>query len=359
MQINYSAPLGTLGYGYTGYYILKNLIKLGVDVNVSPIGNPQLDMINEFASSWYGNKPIFNNAPSIRIWHQNEVHYRVGNGKHYGFPIFELDKFKPAELNSMNACDELIVTSEWGKEILKRNGVKPTAKVVPLGVDTDIFTPSKPSKRENTIFLNVGKWEIRKGHDILIECFNKAFNKNDKVELWLLCDNIFLQDGGKSWVDKCKNSNLAGKIRIIPRQNTHQNIKDIMDQADVGVFPARAEGWNLELLEMMSIGKNVITTNYSAHTEFCNNSNSKLIECDQLETANDNIWFHNFGSWVYLGDEQQEQLICHMRNLHIDKQNNNLNINYSGIDTGQKFSWKNSAKKLIEAIWTSRTEKAY
>ena len=51
--------------------------------------------------------------------------------------------------------------------------------------------------------------------------------------------------------------------------------------ADCGLFPARAEGWNLELLEMMACGKQVIATNYSAHTEFCTKENSILIESDE------------------------------------------------------------------------------
>ena len=50
-----------------------------------------------------------------------------------------------------------------------------------------------------------------------------------------------------------------------------------MSQVDCGVFPSRAEGRNLELLEMMSAGKHVITTDYSAHTEFCTKDNAGLV----------------------------------------------------------------------------------
>ena len=53
--------------------------------------------------------------------------------------------------------------------------------MVPLGVDCSIFTP-KPSSRKPTIFLNVGKWEKRKGHDVLIEVFNDTFSEDDNVD---------------------------------------------------------------------------------------------------------------------------------------------------------------------------------
>ena len=68
-----------------------------------------------------------------------------------------------------------------------------------------------------------------------------------------------------------------------------------MSQTDCGVFPARAEGWNLELLEMMSCGKNVIATNYSSHTEFCNSENCMLVETTELEDAHDGKWFRGQG----------------------------------------------------------------
>ena len=74
-----------------------------------------------------------------------------------------------------------------------------------------------------------------------------------------------------------KGSGLGNKIRMIPRQKTQNDVYNIMIQTDCGVFPARAEGWNLELLEMMACGKQVIATNYSAHTEFCNPDNCRLI----------------------------------------------------------------------------------
>ena len=59
------------------------------------------------------------------------------------------------------------------------------------------------------------------------------------------------------------------RVKMIPRVNTSEEVARIMGQVDCGVFPARGEGWNLELLEMMSMGKPVIATNYSGHTQFC------------------------------------------------------------------------------------------
>ena len=39
-----------------------------------------------------------------------------------------------------------------------------------------------------------------------------------------------------------------------------------------------------------------------------------------------------------------------MRSVHEKKNNDQLNINQAGVDTAKKFSWENSAMKIIEAI---------
>ena len=90
-----------------------------------------------------------------------------------------------------------------------------------------------------------------------------------------------------------------------------------MKQTDCGVFPARAEGWNLELLEMMACGKHVITTNYSAHTEFCNKDNCFLVDINELETAHDGVFFSGeYGHWASFDNSAKDQLIEHMRMVH-------------------------------------------
>jgi glycosyltransferase involved in cell wall biosynthesis len=268
---------------------------------------------------------------------------------HVGFPIFELNKFTEEEKWSIKHNDRIFVCSEWAKQIVEHD-TKVNARVVPLGVDTDIFLPSE-STRSQTIFFNCGKWEIRKGHDILVDCFNSAFGHEDNVELWMMCDNPFYsQEQQQEWINLYKNSNLGSKIRIIPRQKDHKGVYEIMKQADCGVFPSRAEGWNLELLEMMACGKHVIATDYSAHTEFCNSQNCRLVEIDSLELANDGIWFNGQGMWANIKNTQIEAIVDHMRDIHSIKQRGELGQNTDGILTARDLSWENSAEKFSDSL---------
>ena len=221
---------------------------------------------------------------------------------------------------------------------------------MPLGVDTEIFKPHL-STRQKTIFFNCGKWEIRKGHDVLVECFNSAFGHDDDVELWMMCDNPFIGNKNEYWKNLYKSSKLGDKIRIIPRQKSHQDVYQIMKQTDCGIFPARAEGWNLELLEMMACGKRVIATNYSAHTQYCSPVNSLLVNIEKLEPAYDGVFFDGkIGEWASLDIDQYATIIEYMKMIHSLKQSGDLQLNTNGIETAESLSWEESAKTLLHKV---------
>lgn len=347
-------PINSLGYGVAGYNIAKQLgKKKGVeDFTLFPIGQPEPELHEELLKYDWRNKEEELSLSDIclKIWHQNGLHEMTGRGVRIGFPIFELNKFTNEEKLSVGSCDGIFVCSKWAKHIVEDQTTTQYVKVVPLGVDRSIFNENNNVKRPATIFFNCGKWEIRKGHDIIKECFEKAFNQNDNVELWMMCENPFLGEKNNDWINYYKSSSLANKIRFIPRQKSHRDVYNIMRQVDVGVFPVRAEGWNLELLELLSCGKHVITTDYSGHTEFTNRINSRQIEIDKLEVAQDGVWFHGQGEWAALENRQKDQLIAHMRELHQQKKDSELDINLAGIETAIKFSWENTAEEIINGL---------
>ena len=360
LNINLSCPINQLGYGIAGLNIAKALHDLKHSVGLFVIGNLEApENYHEDLKQMISNSRIPNwNAPSIRIWHQHDMAQFVGRGDKYGFPIFELDGFIDLELHHLGYLDYWFVTSEWAKSILSQQlkrvigeeDINEKISVIPLGVDRNIFRESV-SNRKETIFYNCGKWEVRKGHDVLVHAFNEAFNDDDDVELWMMCDNPFYpEEENFKWERLYRTSKLGEKIRIIPRQKTQEDVSNIMSQTDCGVFPSRAEGWNLELLEMMSCGKSVIATDYSSHTEFCNKVNCMLVETTDLEEAHDGKWFRGQGKWAKIDQAQITQIAEHMREVHEKKKKDELNINQAGVDTAKKLNWENSAKKILEAI---------
>jgi glycosyltransferase involved in cell wall biosynthesis len=165
-----------------------------------------------------------------------------------------------------------------------------------------------------------------------------------------MVDNPFVkQDDMLSYFNKVKACSLGDKIEFIPRQKTQQDVCSIINRASCGLFPTRAEGYGLPILEFLSCSKPIITTNYSAQTEFCNKDNSYLVDIDKFETAYDGGFFKNdnrtnTGKWAKFEQNQINQFVDHMRTVHKLKQENPNLDNPNGLIAAKKHSWENCAK---------------
>jgi len=353
-KLNLMAPINQLGYGVAGLNILKALQEEGVETSLFTIGQPQVTNQEDADAVRRGleTAQFFDStAPCIKIWHQNQMAEFIGGGIHIGFPIFELDTFSEVEKHHLQSCDRLFLCSEWAKKVCEDNGLYKAKSVIPLGVDSNIFKPApwKPlnvfaDDDNKTIFFNCGKWEIRKGHDILIKAFEMVLNHGDDAELWMMCTNPFNSpEEEANW----KQLYSHPRIKLIPRAETQEEVYNIMTQVDCGVFPSRAEGWNLELLEMMATGKHVIATDYSAHTEFCTKENSGLVPIKDTEPAFDGKWFFGQGNWAKISDHEVFDLSMKMQNFILNKRGT---ANEAGIETAKQFSWSNTAREILKDV---------
>lgn len=350
-SLNLIAPINTVSYGIVSLNILKNLTEF-LDVCLWPIGEPQVTNKEDFdyVQRACENARSFDaKAPCIRIWHQFDMAQFVGKGPHIGFPIFELDKFNKIEKHNLKSVDHLFVCSEWAKEVILNEISEPCQSnihVVPLGVNSDVFKPTPQIENKRFVFFNCGKWEVRKGHDILARAFNEAFSPDDNVELWLMTENPFCsKEEDLQWKKQYMDTPMfrSGKIKFIPRVASHEEVYKIMASTNCGIFPSRAEGWNLEALEMMSIGRPLVITDYSAHTQYCNENNSYLIPVKKTELAYDDKWFFGQGSW---GCVEIEDIVTQMKRAY----DQGFIFNTNGVETAQSFSWKNTAKEIVNVL---------
>jgi glycosyltransferase involved in cell wall biosynthesis len=353
MKLNFAAPINSTGYGIASLNILKALASIRpIDISFFPIGGPTVSSKQEYdlLSSLIQNRQKCDiNAPYVKIWHQFDLLEHLGRGKYFAMPFFELDTLSSIEKTSLSVPDHIFVTSQWAKEILLNNGIKSPIDIVPLGVDRNIFDLDHyVSTKDNSkyIFLNIGKWEIRKGHDILLELFEKAFPAETDVELHILAsehtNSYSSADELKSW----KNLYNKPRIKLYSGVNTHREVAQIIANSDCGLYPSRAEGWNMELLETMSMNKPVIATNYSSHTEFCNHDNAFLIDIKNTEKAIDGKAFIGQGNWAKIGQSEKNQIIDYMRHCY----NNRLSTNTGGVKTAKEYSWINSANAMYGCI---------
>lgn len=367
MFINLVAPINQLGYGIVGFNVLKALVELGHTVSLFPIGNVEVEKHRptiELVQKCIQNAAFFMpTAPSIRIWHQNDLAMFPGKGKRIGWPIFELDTFDERELHHLNNVDSLFVCSDWARGVVRSNGILVPTHTIPLGVDSSVFyMDTEASKQrpyhtlDKTVFINVGKWEVRKGHNELLEAFNAAFGPNDNVELWMVNDNPFIGMENEQWAAKYITSKNGPNIRIVPRVSSQHELRALFNQVDWGVFPSHAEGWNLEPLELMACGVPCIATDYSGHTQYLNTKNSILIPSRGAVKAIDGKWFNGQGSWC---SYDVADLVAALKEAHrinmAGRCNDNGVLPWSGwsevvSEYSKNFTWTNTANEIVKVL---------
>jgi glycosyltransferase involved in cell wall biosynthesis len=352
-KININCPIGKTGYGITSWNICKQLHLMDVEVSLFPIGN-NIELNGEeekpIVQKMFANAELFDpSAPCLKVWHQYDLANRIGGGDYYSFPFFELDTFSKKEVHHMNTCDYMFTTCDWAKRILRNNDVDIPITIAPLGVDTNIFRIPNKIRLDNGkyVFAHIGKWEARKAQDFLLKAFETAFDINDNVELWLLPHNPFLKEEElQVWINLVANNKLKDKIKIYNRLPTQYHLADFIYHTDCGIFLSRAEGWNNEILEFMAMNKPIIATNYSAHTEYCNDKNSFLVDIDDIEVANDGKWFNGTGKWAKLADNELDQTVNFMRHVY----SNSIMTNPDGVNSANKYSWTNTTKIIHETL---------
>ena len=358
-KLTLNCPINNLGYGITSYNCWKSL-RDKVDITLFPISEMQTEnhwLKNDLKNDIDKQDNYSQKTPCLKIWHPNDLVISPRNISIYStYSFFETDRLKKQEILGYNTSDVIFAPTTWAKNIMINNGIDENKiSIAPCGVDRSVFNPNiniakedEESNQDKYIFLNIGKWEIRKGHDLLVHIFNKAFDIKDNVELWMINHNPFLSNQeNQQWQNMYKNSKLGDKIRIFPRLPSQTHVAKMIKLSTCSIYPSRAEGWNNEAIESMSMDKPVILTNYSGHTEYANSENSYLIDIHEEEIAVDGKFFDGSGNWASISTEAIDQTIEHMRHVY----KNNIRNNPKGMETASKFSWDNTANQMIKRLY--------
>jgi autotransporter strand-loop-strand O-heptosyltransferase len=175
--------------------------------------------------------------------------------------------------NKLQEFDEMWVPSKWQRDVTIAQGYDPNKiKVVPEGVDINIFFPEETSHEltsdDRFKFFLAGRWDYRKSIKEIIETFLKTFDKDEPVDLIVSVDNPFSNDGLNTTEERLEHYGFIDKrIKVLHFPPREEYIK-ILKSCNAFVSCARAEGWNLPLIESMACGTPSIYSNCSGQLEF-------------------------------------------------------------------------------------------
>lgn len=127
-------------------------------------------------------------------------------------------------------------------------------------------------------FLHVSSCFKRKGVDILLAAWAKAFTSADRVRLIIKTFPNPHNDVEQQLAELVSRYPDLATVEIINRDVERDELLQFYADADVMVLPSRGEGYNLPALEAMASGLPLIVTGHGGQRDFCSEREARLID---------------------------------------------------------------------------------
>ncbi|MEM6795356.1 MAG: glycosyltransferase [Acidobacteriota bacterium] len=282
-----------------------------------------------------------------------DVMPRLRGRRRIGWVVWETTRMPESRLRFLRGLDEIWTPTRWGRRLLIDSGLgQVPIRVVPEGVDPSIFRPiSQDGQVDRPFrFLSVGKWEERKGFDVLVEAWAEAFAPEEPVELILHT----YRERQPAWtLDRALGELEARKLAPI-RWSRPTNLLALVllyNRCDVFVTATRGEGWGLPIFEALACAKPVIAPAFGAPGELLDEGIADLVETGLAPAwqgrAGESSDVEDFGEW---GEPRVDHLAFLLRRA-FEKRERGAALGRRGRKAVlERFSWDRSAEIARAAL---------
>lgn len=270
------------------------------------------------------------------------------------YTFFE-SELGPNAAENAKLYDIVFCGSTWCLERMKEHGIR-NGQVLVQGVDHEVFFPNaKPYADGLFRIFSGGKFEYRKGQDIVIAAFRELCKRHDNLRLvtawhnpWpALIPYMFKSPhikpvGGKytdpDWFYDLLEANGIPEEKVEHKGPLSQfELAYVMNSTDLGVFPNRCEGGtNLVLMEYMACGKPSCASTGTGHADIHaatypnslrkRNDAAEWCECSPESVARE------MERWIKDTPEARSEAGEHARTAM------------------QQFTWSRAARQIVDAI---------
>ena len=286
-----------------------------------------------------------------------------------GFLVFEGDKIP---LSWIDCIKDKRVTQVWVPSTHVFDAIKNTltedysrqinknkVKIVPHGVDLDVFFPSEQTEKEGvqtprtfTFLCNKGfRNELdRGGIQHAIKAFLNEFKKGEaklmiKLNLaYAMSPEALNEIIIKYYKETKKPKSEMPEIMAIYENLSPKQLSIMYNQCDVLLNPTEGEAFSLPCIEAMVCGKPVITTNFGGQIDYIDNINGWLIDYELHEVQHE---------LIYEGIQWAKPNIEMLQNAMRDAVNNNKSVINKGaqaLSTAKNYTWENSSLKATQYL---------
>ncbi|MHB8120719.1 MAG: tetratricopeptide repeat protein [Desulfuromonadaceae bacterium] len=324
------------GWGVAGTYLAEEIARL-----------PHVEGVTLHCIEGYNFKPLYSGE-----WDRINIGYCFFEHPQWSYPYIA---------EAATTWDHIVAGSSWCEEHLRRGGMERTSTIL-QGMDPLRFSCQPPRSDDGRfIVYSGGKFEYRKGQDIVIAAMKVFMERHHDV--WLSCSwhNVWphtmksMQQSRLITFDWTNVSCTELLHNVVVRNGldparvlihpclSNSRMPLIYGESDMGIFPNRCEGGNnMIMCEYMACGRTVIASNRTGHADVLNEENALCLQSYQsipvieggVETA---VW----------PEPSVEELLEHLETAYHDRRLLQDKGKAAAKDM-TRLSWSNAARRFHE-----------
>jgi len=188
-------------------------------------------------------------------------------------PWFNSDGWVANYQDEFNKLDLMFTTSQWVKDIYKRDGTD-VSKIVPMhiGVDVDLFKKTNNPESNLAIRRMIGVQDHEKmiltiGGDVTSkgaqEMFKALSQVDEEFKDWKYVCKSWTSECAGNWREQeialAEELGISDKIIFIEDEFSPEFMVDLLNACDIYAAPSRIEGFGMIQVEAMACEKPVIS----------------------------------------------------------------------------------------------------
>jgi glycosyltransferase involved in cell wall biosynthesis len=291
--------------------------------------------------------------------------YKDARGReNYGYTFFE-NELTVNSVENAKKYNLVLGGSSWCRDRMLERGIN-NCGVLIQGIDPEYFYPITEEKRQdNFVVFSGGKFELRKGQDLLLRAMKILQEKYSDIILVNCWYNIWPQSmqlmkysryidfeykEGCSWTEIMShiyeiNGLDPTRIKTYGLVSNEAQ-REIYKTTDIGVFPNRCEGGtNLVLMEYMACAKPAIVSFTSGHKDIVNRENALLLN-DLYNFNLVDVDNKLVGRWQ---EPSVDQLVSNIEYAYHHREQIRKIGKRAGEDL-KDYTWERSARHLLDIL---------
>lgn len=324
------------GYGLHACQIINDLAKFVPDCYISVRAVQKSEAFGAVIPAEI--KQRFVNQPQPEPWelllHPPNFMPTPGKRTAY-FTMWEATKLPVGSVALLNKAEVVIVPCEWNASCFSAQGVTVPIRIVPLGINTDVFGYRPVAQKDVCVFGAAGRMAhggVRKGINEVIDVFLATFPTETDVRLKIKC------------FPDCSVRHVTDpRIEITQAYLSEKEMADWYASLTCFVSAARAEGWGLMQHQSMAMGRPIISVCFGGVKEFFNPATGYPVDYNFEPAAKA---YSGCGHWA---EPNELHVGARMREVYNDR-NEAERRGFEAAQSVAHLSWAASNWRLVNVL---------